>query len=192
MKYSLLPEKYDEIKECVINNFEEYGINSTPVNAFEFAKKLEIKLVPYSKLTKEQLKLTEKFTEEGFTLFDNNKAIIYYNDFCKSSKRMQHTIMHEIGHYLLGHKKQGEEEEIEANFCASYALAPTPLIPILIKQPNFLDIMFVFNRCEQAAERDFKSYLNWKKINNKYGYKPFEKRLINLFTQNNKELTMKQ
>ena len=41
--------------------------------------------------------------------------------------------MHEVGHYALGHIKEGDEEEAEAEFFAKYALAPPPLIHNMVE-----------------------------------------------------------
>jgi Predicted Zn peptidase len=63
--------------------------------------------------------------EDGYTVKELRPGLnlILYNE-NRYSPRMRFTILHEIGHIRLNHKKDGSQEEIEANFFASQAIAP--------------------------------------------------------------------
>lgn len=50
----LADDRYEFIKEEVVHLFEHYGINCIPINGFELAYKLGIRLVPYSTLPKKK------------------------------------------------------------------------------------------------------------------------------------------
>ena len=65
---------------------------------------------------------------------------VVYNE-RKNYGRVNHTIMHEIGHIVLGHTEDSDLAEAEVSFFAKYALAPPILInklkletPEIIKQ----------------------------------------------------------
>lgn len=93
---------------------------------------------------------------------------VFYDD-SAYSPRMEHTLLHEVGHIVLGHKDAGATEEIEANFFASQFRAPNILIkeihargyPIL--SPDItpsVDLMSsVFGLSMEAAARK-RAYFN--------------------------------
>ena len=107
-------EQYEEIKRVVIENFLEYDVKTVPISAFEIAVKMGIKIVPYSALDSEKKEASLKISFDGYSIEDGkNEWTIYYNDDCQSYGRINQTIMHEIGHFALGHIDEGEEEEAE-------------------------------------------------------------------------------
>lgn len=48
MGISLSHHRYEEIKETVVELFIKYNVTCVPVNGFELATKIGIKVVPYS------------------------------------------------------------------------------------------------------------------------------------------------
>ena len=48
MGISLSHERYEQIKRTVVNMFVRYGVSCVPVNGFELAIKMGIKIMPYS------------------------------------------------------------------------------------------------------------------------------------------------
>ena len=58
---------------------------------------------------------------------DKQKFIIYIDDIGTKKKRQRFSLAHELMHIILGHTEQNENNEAEANFGASYLLAPTSL-----------------------------------------------------------------
>lgn len=61
---------------------------------------------------------------EGLTAVYGKTRVILYDDSVKSRERRNFTIAHEIGHLLLGHVEEGENEKREANRFASEVLIP--------------------------------------------------------------------
>lgn len=174
-------EQYEEIKRVVIDTFLGYEIKSVPISAFEMAVKMGIRVIPYSALNNEQKKASLKFSLDGYSM--ENKAhewTIYYNDACESYGRINQTIMHEIGHYALGHIKEGEEEEAEAKFFAKYALAPPPLVHNICQDVNVESIMGIFDLSYQAAEYAYRYYNNWLRFG-ELDYTDYELCLLELF-----------
>ena len=107
-------EQYEEIKQIVIETFEAYDVKSIPISAFEMAFKMGIIVVPYSSLSVKSRKLAMAYSTDGYSVETGNAWTIYYNDACRNYGRINQTIMHEIGHFALGHTEDGDKEEKEA------------------------------------------------------------------------------
>ena len=137
-------ETYESIKQAVADMFVDYDGKSVPICSFEVAVKIGLTIIPYSALTSRQLEEALEYSSDGYSVETiENEWIIYYNDEVKNYTRINQTIMHEIGHYILGHISEGEEEEAEAKFFAKYALAS----PVLIKNmPESITVENVMNR----------------------------------------------
>ena len=60
------------------------------------------------------------FSEDGFSLFNEGKWIIYINDITTGYERQNNTFLHEIGHIVLNHTEDSELADSEANFFAKY------------------------------------------------------------------------
>ena len=111
----LRDEQYEEIKRIIIDTFVAYKIKSVPINPSEIGITLGIPIIPYSSFSNLEREKLLSTSNDGFSYTENGTWKIYYNDACKYYGRVRHTIMHEIGHYVLGHIKNGEEAEAEAD-----------------------------------------------------------------------------
>lgn len=174
-------EQYEEIKRTVIDTFLEYDVKCVPINAFEMATKMGIKVIPYSSLSEKQQDASMRFSKDGYSIETNDSVWkIYYNDSCDNYRRINHTIMHEIGHFALGHVNEGEIEEAEAKFFAKYALAPPPLVHNVCQNVNPVSIMEKFDISFQAAGYAYEYYKSWMR----YGgddYTKYERKMLELF-----------
>lgn len=72
--------------------------------------------------------------KNGCTVIMGSVYLVLYNVKESNLARLNWTLAHEIGHIYLNHKKDGDLEEIEANFFASELLMPEILIRTLEKQ----------------------------------------------------------
>lgn len=170
----LTNKRYEEIKEIIVEIFETVGLSDFPIEGKDIAVKLGINLIPYCK-TKDEKRLIE-LNENGLCGFENGKVYIWFND-KKCKGRINFTVLHELGHLILGHTEQCSLAESEADFFAKYAIAPPVLIEMLnIKSKNELKNYFVVSNEESKYAWIY--YLKWKKINN---YKDYEYKLLNLF-----------
>ena len=174
----LSDERYEQIKEKVVEMFETYGIKSVPISGFEIATKMGITVVPYSAYKPEVQKLMLLESEDGFFAEKSDGSLfIYYNDE-KDYGRINNTMLHEIGHYVLGHTQESELAETEVKFFAKYALVPPVLVEKFGIEYSF-DIMNTFDVSYEAAVYALDYYRKWKMFNNqKHSY---EKRLLKLF-----------
>lgn len=179
----LTDDQYEEIKQTVIDTFEEYDVKSIPISAFEMAIKMGISIIPYSSLSEDKQKVAMAISSDGYSVeTQSGKWIIYYNDFCKNYGRINQTIMHEIGHYAMGHTESGDEEEkeAEAKFFAKYALAPPPLIHNMDGPITVDTIMQTFDISYQAAKIAYYYYQTWLRCGGKE-YTDYEIRMLDLF-----------
>lgn len=108
---------------------------------------------------------------------DGEGYLIYYDD-SHPKVRQRFTVMHEIGHIVLGHKESSECAEKCANYFAAYALAPTPMIWKL-KCEDYLYVAKRFWISKESADISFWRYILW--IDLPIGLKSYEKELIDLF-----------
>lgn len=112
---------------------EQHG--NVPIKVRELTLDLPIlfdSLQNYSSITNipvSQLTANQK-ADNGFLYRHGNFIIVLHNELhCK--QRTNFTDGHELGHIVLGHKKDSADEEIEANFFSSQVLMPTALIRYL-------------------------------------------------------------
>lgn len=96
------------------------------------------------------------FSEDSF-LYRKGKLIVYRDI---NYSRTRFSLMHELGHYLLGHRFGSPEEEWEANHFAAYILAPRPCLPYC-GSSNVRAISFYFDISLRAAEIVKENYYKW-------------------------------
>lgn len=159
--------------------FVKYDVSCVPVNGFELATKMGIKVIPYSAIPESKRWLLLKKSEDGFSVEKNiGEWYIYYND-KKDYGRINNTIMHEIGHIVLDHSEDSEMAEKEVKFFAKYALVP-PVLVHKLKLDNPMDIAEIFEVSFEAACYAYSYYKKWLQ----YGsaeYTKYELTLLNLF-----------
>lgn len=175
---NLSNNRYEEIKNTVVNTFEKLKINCVPISGFEIATKLEAKIIPYSAKSQNTQLLMTKRSEDGFSIKKSDGWYVFYND-NKPYGRINNTMTHESGHIVLDHTEDSELAEAEANFFAKFALAP-PILIHKLKLKNPWDIVNRFDISNEAAEYALNYYLKWLKYGGKY-YKDYEVKLCNLF-----------
>ena len=178
-------QRYEEIKREISKLLVDRGMNSLPVDVFELAKKMSIDVVFRSQMIKKGINVDEIKTldSDSFLYRDikNTRVIIYINDFYPI-ERQRFSLAHEIVHYVLNHHGSNEEIEAEADFGASYLLAPTPLAIILhnnkmLKNIIISEIFFVSKTAAEVIFQRFKKRIECsiEKFN------CHERAIINLF-----------
>ena len=155
-------ETYEYIKAEVVDLFIRYDVKCIPISGFELASKMGMILVPYSSLSPKKRNQAYRVSEDGFYIEpgDGNEYI-FYND-SMGYTRANMTILHEIGHAVLGHTEEMDHDvaEAEASFFASYALAPPPLIhKCSDKSINY--ISYLFDISIEAAQNALERYTKW-------------------------------
>lgn len=181
MGIRLSDERYEEIKQIVVRMYEEYDIRCVPINGFEIASKMDIKVIPYSAYPEATQRLLLKKSDDGFCLqLDTGEWYIYYND-KKWYGRINNTIMHEIGHVVLDHTEDSELAEKEVKFFAKFALAPPVLIHKLkLELPE--EITGIFEISYEAACNALSYYHKWLRYGDSE-YTDYEEKILYLFSQ---------
>ncbi len=179
MSIILSNSRYEEIKRTIVELFIKYDVNCVPVNGFELATKMGIKIIPYSAILINKRWLLFKKSEDGFCLEKSNDDWYIYYDDGKDYGRINNTIMHEIGHVALDHAEDSALAEKEVRFFAKYALAPPILIHKLQLQ-NATEISNFFNISYEAAQYAVLYYEKWLKFGANF-YTDYERKLLKLF-----------
>lgn len=97
--------------------------------------------------------------DDGYTIQNvrENTSIIFYNDKIENKGRIRWTIAHEIGHIVLGHNKQCEINEVEANTFASQLLLPQCILKDLIKNGVCVNSRYISEKFGLSNEAALKS-----------------------------------
>ena len=179
----LLDKRYEEIKQVVADLYERYSITTIPVDPYGLAKRMGITLVPYSTLKESVRSEVNQAYKDGFKYLLEDLDIgegtwyVWYDDE-QSDERIRFTILHEIGHIVLGHLQESELAELEANFFAKFAIAP-PILVNIIAPTDYVDIANAFGLSAECAYYSMNYYLKWKAYG---GDAPYSHQLIRLFT----------
>lgn len=178
----LLDKRYEQIKAQVVQLFQETDLKTIPVDAWALAEKLTIKLIPYSALTEEQREAALQLCDGAmkFKKQDVSGAffqVIIYDDSVPFG-RQRFSILHEIGHIVLGHRQDSELADAEADFFAKFAIAP-PMLVHVIKPADYLDIAQAFGLSYECAFNSMSYYNKWLCVP---GFTSYEYCLIELFT----------
>lgn len=194
----LTNERYEEIKETICDFLCDYDVDKLPIDVFELANKMKVKIVRSSELIQKYPKKINEYQIFSFPpsyLFYDSKEqrfLIFLDDYGIKIKRQRFSIAHEIMHIILGHTEQSPRNETEANFGATYLLAPTslaliegaftpltdPIIVMDIFDVSFSEAEIVVRYFENRffCNSDYKSYE--KEINRRFG-KSFCEKLNN-------------
>ena len=175
-------QRYEQIKTRVVQLFQETDLKTIPVDAWALAKKLGIKLLPYSTLTEEQREAALQLCDGGMKFRQEDVSgvshqIIIYDD-SEPLGRQRFSILHEIGHIILGHRQDSELADAEADFLAKFAIAP-PMLVHVIKPSDYLDIAQAFGLSYECAFNSMSYYNKWLRVP---GFTSYEHSLMDLFT----------
>lgn len=183
---------YEKIEEEANELIEALGLNVFPLNCFEVAAKLNIKLKSYADITDEEdRKFVESKLADGCSTLKANGYIIFYNE-QQDKNRIKFTIWHELAHIQLGHIEPGcivpyNVQEMQANHFASYLIAPIAFIHRL-GLTNPCEIARIFEISFECACNAFMHYKN------AFKYRSVKNAILNgrinqLLTYINKEVT---
>jgi Zn-dependent peptidase ImmA (M78 family) len=155
--------------------FQRCGIKKFPFDCLEILDDLGIKVIKYSELSKRKQEMCFKCSDSAF-LFDFD---IYYND-NESDQRIKFSLMHELGHIMLGHKEHTAENEKAANFFAKNMLAP-PIAIHYAKTTIIKDIASLFDITLSFASNAIDYYKKWHNATLKAGMSQLDKGLYKHF-----------
>lgn len=176
-----LPSKvYDRIEIKVVELYKRLRITRVPINPFIIASQLGFVVKKYSSLPRNvqiELKTREK---EGLSHYDPELGtFVIYCDDSMSYTRVRFTLMHEIGHIILGHREESALARKMADYFSAYALAPSPLMRHY-ECEDYMDVANKFAVSQECADICFQRFTNWLYYGGKM--KSYETELIDLFS----------
>lgn len=121
-----------KIIEITLKVFKECAVQSFPIDCLRLLRYYGYKIYTYQELSRKNRELHEMcmgFSEDAFQ--DGHSMIIAYNQ-DRPKGRIRFSLMHELGHCLLGHAGISQSNEQEANAFASNILAPAWRYIILV------------------------------------------------------------
>lgn len=179
-----LPKKlYTIIETAVTNLFIKLKICSYPIDPFDIIRKLGFVLRKYSELSLyEQIRLRSRDLDATSCFDPELQTFVISYDDTKFPRRIRFTLMHEVGHIVLGHKEESELAKRMANYFAAYALAPSPII-YAYKCRDASDLADVFVVTDECAFYSFRRYSNWLEFGGRI--KAYEEALLNMYEQSN-------
>lgn len=176
--------RYEELKKIGADIIVDAGISEYPFYVFKVANALDIEVISYQSLFKKKKEICFQVSEDGFSVLalieDKNQWQIYYNS-KMNDERIRFTIMHEISHISADHKGGNEVEESEANFIASFVLAP-PCIIHRKEVEDYVDLANKFNVSYKMAHIHIGSYNNWLRFSGN-GYTDYEEKILSIYKQ---------
>ncbi len=154
--------EYERIEALVVDLYEEVGITETPIDAFAVARKKNYLLKPFTQLKNVATREIYGISADGFSLYDpEKKCFVIFYDNLQCKERQRFTIMHEIGHILLGHKDESDLANQMANYFAGYSLAPYPIMD-LYRIEDCIQLARFFGVSRDCAQLCIKRYEKWK------------------------------
>ncbi len=154
-------ERYEQIKRVIADLFEDYDIKGIPVDVFKIARKMKIKMVFATEILERHPEKIDRYFlyqyPPAYMHYDSKSQqfIIYIDDIGTVIERQRFSLAHELMHIILGHTEQNPKNESEANFGATYMLAPTSLALIRPSEQSLLvpgKVASIFNVSVSEAE----------------------------------------
>lgn len=151
-----MDKKY--IKEKVVQVYKECKIRSFPVDCFSILNHYNLHAIKYQEIKKNSPDLytaISGYSKDAFKF----RMTIYYNSL-NTEGRVRFSLMHELGHYILGHTESTPDNEDAADYFASQMLAPR----VAIKKNECAtaeDLHDLFGLSYAAANRTLTDYKNW-------------------------------
>lgn len=164
-------------------DFVMENIDCFPVNPFQVIQKFKWGLCTYTEMAEKMCcsieDICECFGKDGYSIYNGQHYSIAYNIDGNSKERISFTLMHEIGHIILGHHKDFETTTImkdnfteneykilenEANCFARNVLAPAPLsqkVPFIFRALKLTDIFNISSTARRTRFNFLKYDLNY-------------------------------
>lgn len=169
--------EYERIESLVVDLYEEVSITEAPINVFDIARKKNYLLRPFTQLKNATIREIYGINADGFSLYDpERKCFVIFYDNLQCKERQRFTIMHEIGHILLGHKDESDLANQMANYFAGYSLAPYPIMD-LYRIEDRIQLARFFGVSRDCAQLCAKRYEKWKL---RRGVRLYERKLISM------------
>ena len=163
------------IERSVCDVYQECGIRSFPVDCMAVLRHYGLTAISsatFRKTRPELYALCLKASDDAF-LFLPRRLIIYHD---RLRTRTRFSLMHELGHFLLGHTESTPGNEVQANYFASCMLMPRPAIG-LQKTRDIRQLAHIFGTSIAATEIALTDYQRWLDRQKYYPASPWDQKL---------------
>lgn len=146
------------INETVAEVYSACSIQTFPIDCFSILTQYHFRILSYSTLKKQNPRLFElssQYSSDAFKYED----IIAYNEKMNAG-RIRFSLMHELGHHLLGHQFECRRYEDQADSFASSLLAPRVMMHKL-ETTDAEKVHRTFGLSYQASNLALADYKNW-------------------------------
>lgn len=147
------------IYQRVLDVYRTCRIRSFPIDCASILKAYGFTLYTYQDLrgtNPELYAAARKYSDDAFKF----RMSIFYNADGVDG-RIRFSLMHELGHHMLGHNEHSAEEEEEADCFASHVLAPRILIHHMLDRKNADSIHDYFGLSYAASNSALLDYKRW-------------------------------
>lgn len=168
------------IREKVAETIIECQVKCFPIDCFQLLQHYGYKIYSYSELefqNHELYLICNAYSEDAFRI--GSKHLVAYND-KKPKRRIRFSLMHELGHHILGHKSDSSENEEEANYFANNLLAPR-IAMYYAKLKTVYNVSEVFDLSSSAAYYAAQDFSEWCNDVCKVGMHNYDKILYQHF-----------
>lgn len=151
---------YNRIVAATIEVFRRCDVHSFPIDCEDLLKHYGYRILTYTELMKKNSELYSLcigYSEDAFRA-GSSKIVAYNPD--RPHGRIRFSLMHELGHHILGHTGSSDQNEKEANVFASHMLAPRMAIHYS-RCKNANDVARLFDMSFEAADNAFIDYRRW-------------------------------
>lgn len=170
----------NQIRKVAANALITCNIHSFPIDCFAILKQYGFRVYSYLELQKKKPELYNlciSYSQDAFCI--NSLNLIAYNS-QKSANRIRFSLMHELGHHLLRHRKDLPSNEDEANYFASNILAPRiAMYYAHLKSVN--EVGQFFNLSSSAAYYAAQDFSEWCQDVRRNGMHSYDKDLYQHF-----------
>lgn len=160
----------NEIIAGTLSVFKHCSINNFPLDCWYVINQYGYKVKKYSELKPKKLKACLELSDDANIIGDT----VYYNE-AKGTNRIRFSLMHELGHTILGSNDESECDKFSSNL-----LAPRMAIHYS-KCKNANDVAKIFTLSDQAANLAFDDYRRWRRNITIHGMSSLDKQIYRHF-----------
>ena len=152
----------EHIRKKIFDIYQECDIHEFPLDCFSVLEHYGLRLITYQEVKIEKpdlFRAISNYSKDAFRF----RMTVYYNAL-NNIGRIRFSLMHELGHFILGHTEESKDNEVEADYFASCILAPR----VAIKKLGCItsdDIHKTFGLSYAAANRTLLDYKDWNNSN---------------------------
>lgn len=154
---------YEKVYAAVLDVYEYCQIRSFPFSCKEVFAHYGYRLMSYHEVSEQNPELYQMctlYSEDAF--MDRTNHLVLYNSSIPG-QRPRFSQMHELGHIILGHEGEKEEQEKEANLFAGMVLTPSMAIHYS-RLRNADDLAYAFQISYNAASCALSKYYRLHRI----------------------------